>query len=314
MNKKSNKRSDRPSSSGMLIFVAAFLGCLLLFTAIGVIWWQVADPDLSFLPSLGGDPDDTATTTTSPQNQPVNYTVEDRFSVAVFITDDQGKLQTVTLVNARPDLKSFAVMGMPGELDMQTTDEDTLARRLEYDGPGATLLSLGVYFNETIDYYLMLSYSDAESLFRSLGSNLVMTLDRNVDQQSSDSSFSIHLDAGQQALTPKQVANLLRCDNWQGGRRERAIMHAAVIEAYLNQFIAASRDLEEDYADLMKLASSNLSSQRFNLVKKPLEHIADNNTGDITETFYATGNFEGSGDTLRFTPDNATKATVNEML
>lgn len=313
--KKKPRRSERPSSSGMLIFIAAFLGCLLVFAGIGAIWWKVADPDLSaFFPDLGyTDPNTVTTTTTSPE-QTVTYTTKDRFSVAVFIADDEGALQTVTVVGAHPDTGRFEVIGLPGELSMASSEKDTLSRRFSYNGADSALLSLGTYFGTTIDYHVTLTYSDVESLFSSFGKNLVVTLPTDVDQQSGDGSFSIHLDAGEQALTPKQTANLLRCDNWQGGRRERAAMHAALVEAYLNQFIKATRDLQDDYATLMKHSDSNLSAERFNLLKKPLEWMSYGNTGDITDAFTAQGAFEGAGETLRFTPDDTTKSTVTNLL
>lgn len=314
--RKSNKRSsDRPSSSGMLIFIAAFLGCILLFAVGAVIWWQVTDPEIPFLSLLTNpaDPEDPAN---DPLTSPLDITptVEDRFTMAVFLTDDAGILQTATVMRVEPDTGYFAIVGMPGELGITNVEYDTLARRLAFDGPESALMALGTYFGGSIDYHVTLSYTDVHTLIQSHGSNLIMNLPKAVDQQAADGSFSIHLAAGQQALTPKQTANLLRCDNWQGGRRERAYVHATVIEAYLNQFISASRDIEDDYATLTKIASTNLSSARFNLIKQPLMHMAAHNTGDIVDLMPAAGDFTGSGQELRFTPDEATYQNVSALV
>lgn len=311
---KTRSRAERPSSSGVLIFVAAFLGCLLVFAGIGLIWWKIADPDLSaFLPDLPTN-EQTTTTTTVPANPTDGFTLEDRFSVAVFITDEEGALQTATIVSAHPDTGRFEVIGLPAELSLGTSDKDTLVRRFEFNGEASALLSLGTYFGASIDYYISLSYGDAESLFRSFDKNLIVTLPRAVDQQASNGNFSIHLNAGEQALTPKQVANLLRCDNWQGGRRERAAMHATLVEAYLNQFVRVTRDVESDYAKLMKHSDSNFAAERFNLVSKSIEALAMGNTGDTTDVFVAVGTFDGAGEDLHFTPDESTLITIYNML
>lgn len=302
---KRREKSERPSSSGMLYFILAFVGCLVIFAGIGVLWWHVADPEIPFLTNTNT----TAATTTT--TQPVGrFSAEDRFSVAVYITDDAGKLQTVSLALFKPDTDNVSVIPLPAELGLPDAETDTLARRFMTGGADAAQMALSAYIGKTVDYYAVFSYGKVESYFTQLSTPLIVKLPKDVDQQATDGSFSIHLSEGEQALTPKQTANLLRCDNWQGGRRERANMHAAVVSAYINQFIAANRTLSADHAALMSLSYTNLNSERFSTIEPPLSYLANLNKELLCTSTNIDGSFTGAGDTLRFTPS----ASVVDMI
>lgn len=296
--RKAKKKSERPSSSGMLYFILAFVGALILFAGIGVLWWHIADPEIPFLNSTA------TTTTTAPTMQSgTRFSVEDRFSVAVYITDDNGDLQSVSLALFKPDSDSVSVIPMPAELGLPDADNDTLSRRFATGGADAAQMALSAYIGKNVDYYVELSYKNVENYFTQLAASLIVKIPKDVDQQAPDGSFSIHLSEGEQALTPKQTANLLRCDNWQGGRRERANMHAAVVSAYINQFITDARTLSADHTVLMSLAYTNLGSERFATIEPPLSYLADLNKELLCTTTNIEGAFTGAGETLRFTPD-----------
>ena len=302
---KKKRKSERPDSSGMLYFILSFVICLVIFIGIGVIWWKVTDPDLSFLSNPK-----TTTTTTEVQQSSSRFGVNDRFSVAVYITDDQKKLQTVSIALFKPDADSVSVIPMLAELALPDSDSDTLARRFATGGASAAQLALSGYIGKELDYYIVMSYKDVENYLTQLGTSLIMKLPKDVDQQATDGSFSIHLDAGEQALSPKQTANLLRCDNWQNGMRERANMHAAVVSAYINEFIDSNRDLSSDHAMLMTNSTTSLNNERFGSAQPKLSYLASLNRDFLCTSINLDGYFTGAGDTLRFTPD----ATTIELL
>lgn len=302
---KKKKKSERPDSSGMLYFILTFVGCLVIFAGIGVLWWHIADPEIPF---LTGNTTTAATTTTT--QAATRFSASDRFSVAVYITDNDGKLQTVSLTLFKPDTDNISVIPLPGELGLPDAETDTLARRFMTGGADAAQMALSAYIGKTVDYYVVLSYAEVESYFTQLGTPLIVKLPKDVDQQASDGSFSIHLSEGEQALSPKQTANLLRCDNWQGGRRERANMHAAVVSAYINQFIADDRTVSADHTVLMSVADTNLNSERFSTIEPPLSYLADLNKELLCTSTNIDGSFTGAGDTLRFTPEAGSVDTI----
>ncbi len=296
---KRRRKNERPSSSGMLYFILAFIGGLLLFAGIGAIWLRVAPPDLPFLSGKNPKPMTTTTHITA-----ARFTSENRFSVAVYITDDEGALQSVSLAVVKPDLESVTTMGFPAELKLPDSDTDTLARRFATGGIEAAQPALSAYLGKSVDYYMVMSYANAEAFFTATKESLVINLPKDVDQQ--DGNFSLHLSEGEHALSPKQVANFLRCDNWQGGRRERANMHATAVSAYINQFLTKHHKIEEDYADWMKLCQSNLHSERFEIEEPALNYLANLGKDPLCFTTYIDGTFEGAGEFLRFAPNTAT--------
>ncbi len=308
--RKAKKQNDRPDSSGMLYFILAFVVCLALFAGIGVLWWKTTDPALPFLDS--GEVTTTVTTTvTKPASR---FSVNHRFSVAVYITDDKGALQTVSLCLFKPDEDSVSVIPMPAELGLPDADTDTLVHRYAAGGVDTAQMALSAYLGKTVDYYVVLSYAAVENYFTALDSSLIVKLPKDVDQQTPGEGFTIHLQAGEQALSAKQAANLLRCDNWQNGRRERANMHAAMVSAYINQFISRNRSLSTDHAALMPLCHSNLNSDRFSVIEPPLSYLADLNKELLCTSTNIDGTFTGAGDTLRFTPEAGIVDTIKSHM
>ena len=309
--RRKNKQNDRPDSSGMLYFILAFVVCLAIFAGIGVLWWKITDPALPFVDS--GETTTTAVTTTV--TRPANrFTVNHRSSVAVYITDDKGALQTVSLCLFKPDTDSVSVIPMPAELALPDAETDTLIRRFATGGVETAHMALSAYLGKSVDYFVVLSYDNVEKYFTALDSSLVVKLPKDVDQQTPGQGFSIHLQAGEQALTAKQAANLLRCDNWQNGRRERANMHAAMVSAYINQFFSTNRSLAADHADLLKVSYTNLNSDRFSVIEPSLSYLADLNKELLCTSTNIEGSFTGAGDTLRFTPEAGIVDTIKSNM
>ncbi|MBE6764211.1 MAG: hypothetical protein E7553_07725 [Ruminococcaceae bacterium] len=309
---KKKKQSERPDSSGMLYFILAFVVCLALFAGIGVLWWKIAKPELPYL-----NPDASATTTTTsaePTKPTSRFAATDRFSIAVYITDDRGALQSVSLCLFKPDSDSISVIALPAELGLPDADTDTLSRRFATGGPESAQMALSGYIGKPVDYYAALTYSGVEKYLTALEEPLIVKLPKDIDQQASDGSFSIHLKEGEQALSPKQVANLLRCDNWQSGRRERTNMHAAVVSAYINQFVSEGRDLTADHTQLSVNANTNLNNSRFKTIITPLSYLAELRKDLLCTSTHIDGTFTGAGSTLRFTPGPGVIDTIKSNM
>lgn len=307
---KAKKRSNRPSSSGLLLFIAAFMGALLLFAAGGVIWWKTTHPSLPvFNPQ-----EPTATQTTAPEKK-ARYDANDRFSFAVYITDDEGALQSLSLVLFEPDRDRIDVAALPKDLALSTEDtQNTVAYTFQKNGAEGTQLALNRYLSNTIDYYVQFSYSQVWRYFDTLGENLLVSLPKDVDETAADGSFSLHLTAGEHALSAKQVANFLRCTGWQGGRRERADMHAFIVQAYLHQFLADDRDLQAEHERLSAMCTTNFSEKRFRTLSSVLDWFAAVNRDERSRLINADGVFDGAGTTLHFIPNAPMITAVQDAL
>ncbi len=288
--------TERPSSSAFLIFIGSFAVALVVFIGLVFLLWPLTGQPLPF-----SQPTAVTTTTSAEVTQPTAlYNYNDRLSVAVYLTDDHDQLQSASLVMIQPDTKEFSVLGLPPQLAI--SDTDTLYTRFRNGRAEASQLSLMTYLGKSLDYYVVLSYSDVQALFQSLQEPLIVDLPVDVNEQSPNGDFSIHLSAGVQALSAKQTANLLQYNNWQGGITERTQMHATLVMTYLKQYLSPSRSIDEDYQTLLSHAECNLSGERFRVILPMLQYLAREQNTLRTVIHYTEGTYEGAGDTMRFTP------------
>ncbi len=311
MSAVAKKRNTRPSSSGLLLFIAAFLGALVLSVGIAYVWYTVAKPDIPWLSFLNRDEPPSTPAETVPA---ALYDAADRLSVAVYITDEHGVLQTVTLCNICPDTAAVTVCGIPAELWLSSDETDTVARRMRLGGVEKAQEGVSRYFETTVDHYIVLAYHDVKALLSDLDATLIVNLPTDVNEQSENGSFAVHLTAGENALSPDQVSNLLRCTNYQDGRRERATMHARVVEAYVRQFMSASRVMQSDFALVIANADSDWTVEKFAAVQPKLDYILREHGEEWLTMIPASGDFAGVGATLHFTPDAALLDAVEATL
>ncbi len=292
------KRKHRPSSSGILLFIVGFVGCLLLCAAAGYVWWKTTDPQLPWLPSTAP----TETVTTAPTKDNALYHPSDRFAHAVYITDNHGKLQSLSLITVCPDTLQITVAGIPVELHLSATDNaDTLARRFRLDGVEKANEALVFALPSTPQYYSVLSYDQIEQYFLDIDAKLDVSLAKDIDEAAEDGSYSVHLAAGDHALTPTQITNLMRCTEWQGGRRERADMHALLVQSYVAQFVSTDRQMAADYKVLCAQSDTNLPEERFSTVSPIWQYMALSQGDNSPALLPITGVYNGTGATLRFT-------------
>lgn len=289
--------NERPSSSGFLIFIGSFVIALIVFIGLVLLLWPLTGQPLPFSQTTAA----TTTATSSVVTQPTAlYNYNDRVSVTVYITDDHDQLQSATLVMIQPDTEEFTVLGLPPQLAISETD--TLYTRFRNGRAEACQLSLMTYFGKSVDYYVVLSYGDVQALFQALQEPMIVDLPVDVNEQSPTGGFSIHLPAGEQALSAKQTANLLQYNNWQGGITERTQIHATLVMTYLKQYLSPTRSIDEDYNTLLSKAECNLTGERFRVILPMLEYLAKKQDTLQTIVHYTEGTYEGAGDTMRFTP------------
>lgn len=294
--KPKRRKPNRASSTNALLFIGSFLLCVAVFVGIMVAnlpsWLD--DMNVPFL----GDPAPTTTTTQAPVLSP--YTQEDRVSMAVYITDDENNLQTAVLAVFQPDIGRVELAGLPAQTALPDGENDSLSRRFQTGGASSAQLGLLSVIGKSVDYYIVIRYSDVAAYLTALDETLDITLTKDIDWSSADGNHTLSLTSGKHTLSPKQTANFLRCDNWQGGRRERTNQHAALIGAYLEQFLDPSRSLAADRNALQSFAQTNLSSEQFALTHASLTYLAEQNNGELCHVIPVDGEFEGAGTSLRF--------------
>ncbi len=302
------ERGGRPSSSGVMIFTLVFVISLVVFGGLGVLWWRHAGFHLPFADS---SPTAAAPESTAPT---VRFQAADRRAMAVYLTDDNGALQTVTLLLMQPDRGALSAATLPGELSLSDSADDTLARRFSEGGADAAQQALQETLGKAPNFYGILSYTSAERALSALSVQLIFSLPEDVDAQSENGSFSIHLTAGEQALTPVQVSHLLQYTGWQGGSRARASAHAQLFAAFANQLLIVGRNGAEDFNTLVPFMTTNLSATDFQSSEAPLSYLASLNHGDLCTFVKTEGAFEGAGKDLHFIPAESLKSVITDAM
>lgn len=92
------------------------------------------------------------------------------------------------------------------------------------------------------------------------------------------------LPPGESTLTPIQVADVLRYQNWENGTATQAQLHADVVAAIINRYWVDERDLAQDFKELTALCDERLSIAQFETVKDELYVLAEHNDGHIAQT------------------------------
>ncbi|MBQ9414900.1 MAG: hypothetical protein IJU16_07235 [Clostridia bacterium] len=294
------EEEERPSSSGTVIFTIVFLVSLVVFGTIGFFWWQHTEH-----PSLAAP----AQTATSETVAPL-FSEKDSRTVAVYLTDDAGVLQTMTLLKADPTKDAMTAAGFPAELLLNDESGETLKSCYASGGIEAVQTAVKSYFSLTDNYCVVFRYQQVQGLLLQMKDGLNIEIGEDVHAQSKN--YALHLAAGWQSLTPEQAANLLQYNAWQGGRRAQANMHAAMIAAFCNQYLVAGRDGQTDYAAICSFSGTNIREIEWQSSQMMLSYLAQKNTGSICTTLAVDGAFEGAGDTLVFTPFDNVLAVVKE--
>ncbi|MBQ6830502.1 MAG: hypothetical protein IJO59_05200 [Clostridia bacterium] len=127
---------------------------------------------------------------------------------------------------------------------------------------------------ENCDAVLSFSVSNVAAFLVYTQERLTLTLPEQVDI----------LPAGECTLTPIQVADVLRYEQWSTGERGRADIHAQVMAAILNRYWVDERDLEQDFKELTALCDERLHISQFEAVKDELYTVAKHNDGHIAQT------------------------------
>ncbi len=133
---------------------------------------------------------------------------------------------------------------------------------------------LAAQYGKSADSVLSFSVSNVAAFLVYAGERLPLTLPEQVDI----------LPVGESTLTPMQVADVLRYEQWSSGAAGQGDIHAAVVAAILNRYLVKERDLERDFKKLTQLCDERLYVSQFEAVKEELTSLAKENDGHIAQT------------------------------
>ncbi len=219
----------------------------------------------------------------------------------LIITVDDGEAQGFVAVRADP---ARARMGAAAfSRDMVVDYEVNEVRLFElYASKGAvvTKTALEKASGISFDNYAVIRYDNIAKAVDYFEQGLIFKLTENLNYQGD--GLSIRLDGGMKTLSASQTLDILRYPSWHGGRKQRADVQAQVTAALINQYMRASRadKADADFSALVNLVKSDILVSHYNAAKPGLTYLASRNNGDLCQVLSVEGEYQGSGDALRF--------------
>ena len=191
-------------------------------------------------------------------------------TVTLFFRKTVEELSGVVLLTVDTRTMEITVRGVA----IDTEVGGRTVQELYQIGSWHAATQLTAAYGGSCDGVLSFSVSNVASFLVYAGDHLCLTLPEQMDI----------LPAGENTLTPIQVADVLRYREWKNGAATQAEIHAAVVAAIINRYWVADRDLEQDFKQLTALCDERLSISQFEAIKEDLYALATHNDGSMAKT------------------------------
>lgn len=285
------KKKSKKRVSNVLVFLLAFVLFLLVFG--GLCLWAVVQINEERRSRESADSGLNLSET-------VAFTEEDARNILI-VTTDGGEAQGFVAVRADPSLTRMGAVAFPRDMVVDyETSEIRLYELYREQGIAVTRTALEKTSGVAFDNYAVITYENIERVIDHFEAGLIFMLTEDLDYQGD--GLSIQLDGGLKTLSSSQVVDVLRYPNWHGGRKQRAQIQAQITAALINQYMTSSRaeQADGDFSALVNLVNSDILVSHYNEAKPGLAYLASRNTGDICQVLDLEGEYQGSGDAIRF--------------
>lgn len=277
--------------NNVLVFLLVFIVFLIVFG--GICLWAVINISKEHLSSTSGSP--------SSQFDLVKFDESDARNLLI-VTTDQNQAQGFVYVRCDPAKTSIRTLAIPRDTVVDYKTSEIRIHEL-YQNQGITAVrdSVAKLLGIKFDNYYVISYQNIEKLVDYFEMGIIINLDENLKY--SDTSFSIDIDGGLRTLTPSQVVKVLRYPAWHGGRKQRADIQAQLVAAMINQYMRPSRKnmADKDFSFIVNLASKkDILVSHFAEARDGLDFLAERNDGKICVAVSLPGEYQGSGEAIRY--------------
>ena len=296
----------KKKKTGRISSVLAFLLVFLLFLGVfgGLCLWAVV--------KINQERTTSEVTGLTSSASGITYTEEDARNL-LLITVDGTDAQGFLVIRSDPMNTRIRTLALPREtvVDVGTTDT-RLFELYAAQGVGEVQKAISKLMGLEFDNYAVITYTNIEKLVTYFENGIIYTVPEDLDYKSDDNSYFIKMSGGLRTLTASQVTNVLRYPAWHGGRRQRAEVQSELFTAMINQYMTSSRanNAQEDFSYIVNLLKSDIKVSQYNEAKGGLDYLASRNTGTISAAVEVSGEYVGSGDSIRFYVAN----TANEQL
>ena len=293
---KNKPNSVKKRTNNFIVFLLAFVVFLIVFG--GICLWAVIKinqekrADMPS-PSMG-----------STQTFQFDNTHAKTF---LLITVDNNTAQGLVAVRLDPAKTRVRALAIPRDTTVDyKTSEVRLFELYDTQGASAVMNSLGSLIGIDFDNYLAVTYENIGRLIQHFEAGLILTLDENLEY--SDDNLTINISGGLRTLSASEVVDVLRYPVWRGGRKQRSTVQAQITAALVNQYMKESRlnASDNDFTFIVNSAlKTDILISHYKDAQEGISYLAKNNSGDVCTVLTLPGEYNGSGDAIRYyAPDN----------
>ena len=299
------KKKTKRRMSNALIFLLAFIVFLLVFG--GLCLWAVVKINEE---RLAGE---SSAVSGFESSRTVSFTQEDARNLLI-VTVDNDQAQGFVAVRADPALTKLGAAAFPRDMVVDyETSEIRLYELYARQGIAATRTALEKTSGVTFDNYAVITYDNVAKAVDHFEAGLIFNLPEDLDYR--DDSLTIRMTGGLKTLTSSQVVDILRYPSWHGGRKQQANVQAQIVAALINQYMTEARagQADGDFSTLVNLVKSDILVSHYTAAKPGLAYLASRNSGGICQVLEVRGEYQGSGDALRFYADEPVVDRLKEL-
>lgn len=263
------KRWPPPKAVQYIVAIIALLAAIGVLTVWLLLRFVYAEPDsdASSTPSQS-----TTGTTTATQTQ---IDLPDD-GYCLFIIEDTG-YEGFAIIECSPTDNRILVR--PVSPTLMLNESETVAQLYRRTKAAEITKALATHYQLPMDHYISLSISEVMSLITRWCGTLSMTPPEDISYRD-ENGATVRLPAVQNALTPKQVAEMLRYTRWNNAQSGENLA-ADLTTALINQILTPSQNLNKLYDDIAD--DSSIRIHHFNAFYKGIAHLASLNDGSIAQ-------------------------------
>lgn len=301
LSKKNKSIHAGKRTNNVVVFLLAFVVFLIVFG--GICLWAVI--------KINQERHSDESPISSNLSDTVQFDNTDARDLLIVMVDN-GTAQGFVSLRFDPAKTKISALAIPRDTVVDYKLSEIRLHKL-YDEHGAQAArdAFSSLTDIKFDNYLVITYEKIGSLIEHLESDLVMTLNENLEY--SDDKLSVHISGGRRTLSPSQVIDVLRYPAWRGGRLQRSTAQAQITAALINQYMKTSRQTlaDNDFGTIINLSlKTDILVSHYRNAKDGLAFLAERNDGSICTDLTLPGKYEGSGDSIRYySPEN-----IKEML
>lgn len=302
---KKKKKHFSKRANNMLVFLLAFITFLVVFG--GICLWAVV--------KINDERRSSEPSSSSSGSETIQFDETDARNLLI-VTTDEDQPQGFVVVRTNPAKSRVTTLAVPRDTVVDyKTSEIRLYELAVQQGIPVARDAMTKLFDLKIDNYIVISYENIEKMVDYFESGIILKLDEDLDYR--NDKFSVSIDGGLRTLSASQAVKVLRYPVWRGGRKQRADIQAQMTAALMNQYMRSSRQeaADDDFSFLVNLASkTDILVSHYSSAKTGLAHLAERNDGSICSAITLPGEYQGSGDAIRYYAADDIQKTLKSSL